>query len=151
MRRFRFRLETVLRVRKRQEESRKIELGRATGVLQVRKRRLGELEQALDRRCRELESRRVETLRVLELDMFYASIVRAVDRVRAQESLVCAAQKAVDECRERFLAARKARRLLEKLRARSLAAHATRVFREEAKILDEIGATFFQRAGEGGM
>ncbi|MEP0766249.1 MAG: flagellar export protein FliJ [Fimbriimonadia bacterium] len=132
MRKFRFRLESVLRYRRRIEEMKESAFARAH-----RNRLIAEAQAADLERTRQtvatmelgvdLETRRRREIYLIRLD----------DLIAAQHQLVEILMRDEDAARKEWLAARREVKALEELRARALRRHEAEVLREEQRDLDE--------------
>ena len=142
MKRFRFQLETLLRVRREREEERKRRLAEAQRLVMEQKGRLTEL---FDEESRETEAqRRLRQGGVIDLQEVRARMLysRAVVR-RIQEGFDALQDRVADEGIRRtdLLRAAQERRVLEKLRERKWESWRYEAGREEQKRLDEIAGT----------
>ncbi|MGA2081773.1 MAG: flagellar export protein FliJ [Holophaga sp.] len=137
-RRFRFRLESLLRLRRSLEENAQRGLARALAQLDQARTRLAQLRQD---RMEALESRSLPPGQPVDLERW-----RAVERwVLALERRIVAAGEDVKEAEVKVAAARqdlvrahRARLMLERLKERRQEQHAIEQLREEARELDEM-------------
>jgi len=144
MKRFRFRLETLLRLRESRRDQRSRDLGEA---LELDARLRVEQASLEAKRQAELEALRgvagqgiVDVDRTLELRRFL-SVLRA-------EMLIVAAQieslgREIDRRRQELVEADRAVRVLEKLRERHAEHYRERVDREEVSAMDEFAGRRF--------
>ena len=142
MRKFRFRLERVLGLKKRAEKAARLELGRALSALTAARMRL----QDSNRACSLLEEEegrlsaegRIGALRLQAALLAHAKAFRA----KAAEE-AAAAGRALDRARAAWREAKKDARSLELLRERSFRTWMEMAWKEEARELDEIGRLRF--------
>ncbi|GMV36026.1 MAG: hypothetical protein AMXMBFR61_05340 [Fimbriimonadales bacterium] len=132
MRRFRFRLESVLRYRRRIEEIKEASFARAHRNRLIAEARAAEMERTRERVSSmelgvDLDTRRQRELYLMRLD----------DMIAAQRQLVEILMRDEDAAREEWLAARREVKALEELRERALRRHEKEVLREEQRELDE--------------
>jgi flagellar export protein FliJ len=144
MKRFRFRLETLLRLRESQRDQRSRDLGEA---LELDARLRAEQASLETRRHAELEVLRdvagqgiVDVDRTLELRRFL-SVLRAEMQIVAAQ--IEALGREIDRRRQELVEADRAVRVLEKLRERHAQHYRERVDREEVSALDEIAGRRF--------
>ncbi|HKK47657.1 MAG TPA: flagellar export protein FliJ [Alkalispirochaeta sp.] len=136
MRRFHFRLESILELREKQADQKRLELGAITQQCEALEREI-EAHTALRRRT--LTDHGLTSL----ADIAYRRAVEAyaarlqVEMARLREELHGAEQKR-DEVAEEYREARRKAEVLEKLRDRRKESHAELVKREEQLRLDEI-------------
>ena len=136
--RFRFRLESLLRLRRSLEEAAQRDLARTLGLLDQARARLAQLHQD---RAAAVESRNLSPGQTVDLERWRAierwllvlerRIVAAGEQVREAEARVAAA-------RQELVRAHRARLMLERLRERRQEQHALEQLREEARDMDEM-------------
>jgi flagellar FliJ protein len=149
MRRFKFNLNTALRVKQKIEQIREHQLIEARMVLEREKQELLALKEKKNDIKQVMERELQRPLKAAEL-MLYESIMNALnERVKNQESKVkCAIEKS-KEITELYLAARRERQVMEKLKEKKYANYLIELNREEQKILDDIASlAYIRRGGE---
>ena len=147
MRRFKFRLEELLRIRRHIEHGWEMKLAEATGICA-----------RLEGRIRELrEDREANTACSLEGILYPLTdlLARGLYAARLEGEIKSAGKELAAGIRERdkvnvaYLAASRDRKVLEKLEERKAAEYYRTQLREEGKALDEIGAGLAVRARTG--
>ncbi|HYF78518.1 MAG TPA: flagellar export protein FliJ [Symbiobacteriaceae bacterium] len=140
MKRFRFSLERVLRLRGQETEQAKRELGRALAAEAQARAAVAEARSELVRRTDEAGQRERSGLTAYE----FASLRTYVTFLQRQlEATELRLTEAVDETQRRRLAllgARRKERALEKLRERRLEQYQLESLQQEQKELDEYGS-----------
>ena len=142
MKRFRFRLERVLGLKKRAEKAARLELGRALSAVNAAQARLRESERA----CALLEEEEVRLsaegrIGALPLQGALLSYARAfLERAREEAA---AAERELEAARQGWREAKKEARSLELLRERAYRAWQEKTWKEEDRELDEIGRLRF--------
>lgn len=149
MKRFQFPLETLLRLKIRQEDQ-------ARQSLILSQTALREAEAALDvltgrhfilvKEFRELAVSRV-SIRALQL--FQAFLVRLQAEIEVQEKVVYHCREHVEMCRNQLVEARQNRRVVDKLKEKRLAAYRREYLREEQSFIDEVAGSQFRRQESG--
>lgn len=138
---FRFRLERVLEVRRREEDRERIAFAEAT-ARRARAREVLEARRRAYRRTLEEEAARA-SFRVDELLARIHHRERQLRDILEAERDLESATAAWAEARARLVEARKKRRLLERLRERRYAEWRLEEERREQGILDEVGTVRF--------
>jgi len=150
MKRFSFRLERVLHLRKHEEEREKQRLGVLLRELQAARR----TQTACELELAELEGRfgRVldpsigeSELAVYELQLYRMRQELLRRRLAQAQAAVAALQQRVDEQRAVLLAAARRREVLEKLREREREEFQREALRGEQKIIDEVASVWHYR------
>ncbi len=144
MNRFRFRLESVLRLRGAEETSRKRDLGIALRNVQEAERRrqaiTGEIAER-DRIAEELGTGRV-TLVELHAAHRYSRLLAKSEQAHAQQ--VRDAEKAAEARRLELVEATRRKRTIELMRERALIEHRDAERREEQTELDDLTAVKYR-------
>ncbi|MCL6450699.1 MAG: flagellar FliJ family protein [Acetobacteraceae bacterium] len=140
MRRFRFRLDRVLRVREVRERLGQARLAAAVGVELGELGRLHSLRQRLHAAGARLEARLASDARVGEVGARLAQIHRLGRDQAEQEGRLEQARRASQLRRTELVELWKAREILERLRRRRLEQHRMECLREDQVFLDEVGA-----------
>ncbi len=149
MKKFTFRLETLLRLRRQAEDECREALAAAVEAVRQAHETVRQLEaerEALERAWAEAErtsGTSVETLR--DFEAYRAVLQRRLNAAHAKLAQTCEHEAL---CRTRLQDASKKRRILEKLRERHARRHADALFMEEQGQLDEHGTTRFVRRKE---
>lgn len=140
MKAFRFRMQTSLDVRFRQEDRQKQVLQdklscyeESVGILN---RLLARQEDSF-RRIRQLQQGSLD-VRELEACTGFVLVVKA--QIEEQKMVVEHCRKAVEEAREKLLEIVKARKILEKLKERHFEEYRREELREQQKLIDEMAA-----------
>jgi len=146
MRRFRFRLETVLRLRQREEERAQIAFAQARRRLAAEQAQLRALETDAHLHT-ELHARRraagAEPAEVLRLDDYAQALAQAIWR---QEQVVAEAGEEVERRREQLHDAIRRREVLTRLRERRRREHLAAALAEEQKALDDFAVIRYAAA-----
>lgn len=137
---FRFRLQTSLNVRYRQEDQQKMVLQEKIrhheeGILELN-RLMNRLEISYNR-IRQLQTGNLD---IRELEACNKFVLVVTTQVEEQKIVVEQRSKAVEEAREKLLEIVKARKILEKLKERHFEEYRQEALREEQKIIDEMAA-----------
>jgi flagellar FliJ protein len=146
---FKFKLQTVLDHKQKQEEEEQRELVRRKDILAKEERRLKRLKDIQETRKRELAEKSAQgLLNVEEIQMYHQFQKRLSAEISAQSIRVQQAQADVEWQREKLLEAMKERKTYEKLKEKHYQAWLAETEAEERKLLDEIATTKFDRNGE---
>jgi len=137
MAKFIFKLQSVLNLRKQKEDSIKNELAAAMRKLEAEKRKLSELENALEDTVREF-NKKAKKATVHELIKFNGYLSLLNSRIKSQKENVNNAAKYVDKVREELVKAMKDRKILEKLKDRQYEDFLLEQKKLEQKTNDEI-------------
>ncbi|WP_425060858.1 hypothetical protein SCACP_16120 [Sporomusa carbonis] len=149
MKKFRFRLEALLKFRKTQEEQAQIKLAEATSRLQGEQELLGELQNKLVANFALLSRRQQagsSTIEALKTCSYYIDKIKR--DITIQEEQVAKATAYRQECLEELTTAAKQRKLVASLRDKRLDQYYSELLQEEQKILDELGTQVFIRDKE---
>ena len=137
MNRFRFRLQSVLRFRDAQEESKKREFGATLGHLKHEEARYNNIVNDIDRHddLREKSGKGKILTRNLISNFYYS---RFLERKKSDQlKTIEKAQEAVDEKRAELVEATKKKKTLERLKERRLEEYNKEVIKEEQALIDE--------------
>jgi len=137
MAKFVFKLQSVLNIKKQQEESKKNELGKAMQMLEAEKRKLADLENALEETVREFNEKTKKTT-VQELISYNEYLSSLNSSIRSQKERVNDAAVYVDKIREELINAVKEREILDKLKEKKYEEYLTEQKKLEQKTNDEI-------------
>lgn len=150
MRRFRFRLQSILDLRRYEEDQRRLELGGITAQCERLRREIADTDR-----------RRRETLTIRPYGVSGADIAWRISQADYADSLVrkrselerqleeCDARR--EEATERYRIAKRNADILTRLRERREEQHMREEKRRSHLVLDEIGQTMHRRAEEGGV
>lgn len=138
MKKFRFRLETLLGARKTQERARMEELGRQGRELAAETARLKALEAARADAVADPGPGSADDVDLNRARLDEAWRRRLADQVRRQGQRVGEATARTDAAREALLAAARERSVVERLREKRAQEHREAVAQEEQKQLDDV-------------
>lgn len=147
MRPFQFRLETLLKFRRMQEEQAQIKLAEATAQYVAERERLAALEGVLADHVADYRRTLAEPVTVAVLKMFRDYTDKLKGDISLQHVRVESAAQRRQECLTALEEAARARKLVEKLREKRLAQYQAEALLEEQKLLDELGLQAFVRNG----
>lgn len=139
MKRFRFSLERVLRLRSQETEQAKRALGAAIAAEEAARQVAEAARFALVQSTAGVHARERAGLTPFEFGSLRLHIVALQRRLEAAEAELTGAQALTRQRRQELMVARKKERALEKLRERRLEQHTLESLREEQKELDEYG------------
>lgn len=146
MKAFKFRLQTVLDMRTREEEARGRELAEAIGELEAERSTLNELRVKEANALAEYYILQKEgRLDVQAIQWFQTYSMGLSAAIKRQEQRIAQAEGKVDQRRALLIEAARAKQVLEELKARAKEAHRRAEDMEEAKLLDEIATLRFAR------
>ncbi|GMU36567.1 MAG: flagellar export protein FliJ [Phycisphaerae bacterium] len=139
--RFRFNLEVVRRLRKREEEQQQRVVSEIAAAVTRQRGELEALREAATEQCRDRSGVQaggaLDVAGLIRIQRYLGALRRAIEA--AQERLAQTSQRLSEEqARLAELTAR--RKVLDKLRERRLAEHRRGVLREEQGEMDEVGA-----------
>jgi flagellar FliJ protein len=140
MRRFRFSLETVLRVKRGREDRLQLEF---SGILERRAgalRDLAALEKALAEMVSGQSRKSGEALESALIAIFEMSRGAQIERIAAQHQRLLAIEFELEAKRIELVAASRERKVLEKLEEGQREAYLEKLNREEQAFLDELAA-----------
>jgi flagellar protein FliJ len=136
--RFRFRLESVLRVREIEEDIKKREFGVVMRRLHREEQELGKLSTSLQDHEQYMESHTEGRVCVRDLQNNF-NYARALDgKILFQKKRVKEKKKIVDHKRSELAESTKRKRILERLKERYREEHEREVVKEEQSIVDDI-------------
>lgn len=139
MRRFKFRLETNLKVVQIREDKQRQELQQIQLSLQQAKERLQQMEQqyrGLEQEIREISAKKLD-LELLRLFRDYLGVVNRL--IKQQWMLVRELEAELNVCREKLKKLLMERKLLERLKSRRWSQYQYETLVEEQKQVDEMG------------
>ena len=138
MNRFRFRLDSVLRVRAAEETNKKREFGTVLRQVKSEEDRLREIEENIarnDRLAEEMGGGRTSSAELMELSRYAGALDR---KKTAQEETIARAEEFLDRKRGELVEATRRKKTLERLRERSLLEHESAVRKDEQAVIDEL-------------
>ena len=147
MRPFQFRLETLLKFRRMQEEQAQIMLAEATARYAAEREALAALEAELANHVADYRRTLAEPVTVAVLKTFRDYNDKLKGDISLQHVRVESAAHRRQECLTALEEAARARKLVEKLREKRLAQYQAEALLEEQKLLDELGLQAFVRNG----
>ncbi|CVK17656.1 flagellar export protein FliJ [Sporomusa sphaeroides] len=150
MKKFRFRLETLLKFRKMQEEQAQIKLAEAADRLRKAQELLNDLQNTLALNLDRLNDEQAGQPTIEKLKTFSYYIDKIKSEIIAQREQVAKATEYRQECLTLLEAAIQQRKLVDNLRKKRLEQYNNELLQEEQKILDELGTQAFMRDKESG-
>lgn len=150
MKKFRFRLETLLKFRKMQEEQAQIKLAEATDRLRKAQELLNDLQNTLALNLDRLNDEQAGQPTIEKLKTFSYYIDKIKSEIIAQREQVAKETEYRQECLILLEAAIQQRKLVDNLRKKRLEQYNNELLQEEQKILDELGTQAFMRGKESG-
>lgn len=148
MKRFQFRLETLLKIRKRAEEQAQILLSAAIKELNNHQRQFDRLKSSLEQAFIDF-SLRDKQLTINELQIYDRHIDALRTKLLQQQELIETSMAKRDECLKTFETAAQKRKLIEKLKAKRMHEYQKIMLQEEQKIIDELaGQISSKRSGD---
>lgn len=145
MRPFQFRLETLLKFRRMQEEQAQVRLAEATALYVTEREALAALEEALSAHVADYRRRLAEPVTVAVLKMFRDYNDKLKGDISLQHIRVESADHKRRECIVLLEEAARKRKLVEKLKEKRFAQYQAETLLEEQKLLDELGLQAFVR------
>lgn len=140
MKKFRFRLESVLRVRTLRQEEALRALGEAQrryqAELSEKARLQGELQRAFEAR----EGINTHTMTSTDLSLAHDYVIGGKHRILRQEQAIFRAQKGVEKTLRAYLQTRKQTRMIEILREKDYEEFKKERARREQKVIDELSS-----------
>lgn len=143
---FRFRLETLLKYRRIQEEQQQIKLGQATATYLAEKELLSNWENQLEGHLKFVRNQLQAPSTVAELKMLQQYHDKLNGEIFRQRGRVAEADAYRQECIKALEEAARQRKLVEKLREKRWLQYQADVVFEEQKFLDELGVQAFSRS-----
>ncbi|WP_371371260.1 flagellar export protein FliJ [Sporomusa aerivorans] len=148
MKKFHFRLETLLKFRKMQEEQAQIKLAEANTRLQQEKAILADFEAQLLNTLVLLGKEQETSLTIDTLKSYSLYIDKIKRDIATQQERVEKAVAEHQECLRAMEFAMKQRKLVDNLKDKRLQQYNEELLQEEQKILDELGTQAFMRDKE---
>lgn len=145
MRKFQFRLQTLLKLREIQEKQAQVTLAEATNRFLEEKRTQKELENRRDKSFQLFRVEQKQNSTVDTLKMFHNYFDKIKEDINKQHQAVAAAEQCRLECLQKLEKAMKSRQLVEKFHEKRLSEYNLEVLQEEQKLLDELGIQIYSR------
>ena len=151
VKKFNFRLEKYLNLKRQQEDIQRLVLSNAQAVYDEERRKLALIHQKIEalldysKTLRQAPLNRLNIELLLLADTYHAALTiqKEAQAMAVEDALVKLAAE-----REKYLALQKDRKLLERLREKLWQGYYQDYLKEEQKTLDEIGTSSFSRTGE---
>ncbi|MBP2653119.1 MAG: flagellar export protein FliJ [Firmicutes bacterium] len=145
MQAFHFSLETLLKVRKMEEEQLQVKLAEATAQFMAEKEQLELLKTRLAEHINKFRNCQNERVGISTFNVFHNYHDKLKGDISIQQERVELAQSAFQQCLASLEQAVKARKLVEKLREKRMLEYQTECLKEEQKFIDEQGLQVFSR------
>lgn len=148
MARFRYRMQSILDIKRKMETQAKMELGQAQNRLMEEQERLEHLYQRKEAYLEEARNIRLNSLKVQELRDNEYAIARMDEFIMAQMNNVKLAEEAVEVAREKLKEVMMERKTHEKLREKAFEQFMKDENARESKEIDELTSyTYGQKRG----
>jgi len=138
MARFRFKMDSLLKLRENLEEQKKNEFGKAAAELERQKRTLARLNDEKSSMVQAFQVAVKEQIDPLKSDMFNKYIKLVSRRIEEQIAVVKKAEVFLEEKRVELVEATQEKKKLEKLKEKQFQQYLIDEKREEQKITDEV-------------
>jgi len=138
MRKFKFRLESVLEFRKRKEDQRKKELGLLKQFLQKEQAFLKELEEKMIQSQGKMQAEQAGTLNMELIMNYYYYLTNMKEKILNQIALIEELIMRIEQKREDLITASKERKIMEKLKDNQYKEFRELLEKWEAKAIDEM-------------
>ncbi len=138
MKKFKFRLSKVLRVRQVRERIRETELGRARASLAREREAESILLRKIDENSHELGRKLAQRFSAVDAMMYERHIEALKADAAVQAERVCDAQTEVEKSKAHLLRARQQRKALDRLHEKHRQQYIQNLFAYEQKVLDDI-------------
>jgi flagellar FliJ protein len=135
MKRFRFSLEKVLKLKAYREQEAEIELGRAIGALVEIENRIRTAAEQKHRASAERFLPDNDALKILSYERYIARLDQERDKLMEDAAR---AELVVEEKRKLYMEASRERKVLDKLKEKRTGEYRKKLFAEETKELDDI-------------
>lgn len=145
MRKFQFRLQTLLKLRQIQEKQAKVALAEATNRFVSEKQILQEFEKRLDESFELFRQEQKQNITVDMLKMFHNYFDTMKGTINQQRQAVAAAEQNRLKCLQALETAMQNLQLVEKFHEKHLDEYSIELLQEEQKLLDEIGLQIYSR------
>lgn len=145
MRKFQFRLQTLLKLRQIQEKQAKVALAEATNRFISEKQILQEIEKNLDESFELFRQEQKQNVTVDILKMFHNYFDKMKEDINQHRQAVAVAEQNRLKCLQALETAMQNRQLVEKFHEKRLGEYSIELLQEEQKLLDEIGLQIYSR------
>lgn len=140
MRRFKFTLETVLRVKRSREEKIQLEFSAILEKKALALRGLAHLERGLEEMVQGQKEQRQGALNAAMIELFESSRLAQTEKIAWQKSALARVEDELEAKRLELVDASRERKVLEKLEEGQYEAYLEKFNREEQAFLDELAA-----------
>lgn len=138
MRKFKFSLQRVLRVKEIREDQQKEKFQEAQQYKQKQQEQLDQMMNEKEKVCSDLKSKCAHPLKVHQLRTYYNYLDRLDDHITHQEQELKKAEDMLEKERQKWIEAQKEKKIMEKLKERKWQDHRQEWFKREQKRLDEL-------------
>lgn len=138
MRKFKFKLQTPLKVRQLIEQTNKQKLSQAIALKKREEQDLNKLQEADLMVRAQLDSHLADFINSADLTFFHEYLTDLGFRIKRQREKVQEAEKLYELARLAFIASRKERKVLERVKEKKFELYLIDANREEQKISDEM-------------
>ena len=145
MKKFRFRLETPLRIKQLKEKMEKQKLSQALYRKRTEESLLADMQLAKANARGEMENKLLNSVQIRELSPFCLFERKMLDLIENQEDVVKQVSEICEERRKDFLKSRIERQIYEKIREYQYKEYNIMVNKEEQKISDELASINYSR------
>ncbi len=146
MKKFKFRLETVLRLKEKNLSDRLIELARISNVLKEEESKLDLTKARIEEIKSNLENLNKGNgeLNIIEIQSSKGFLIKLSNDIRSHEQIILQVKKAVEERRKQVQEALKEKNILEKLREKQEEQHFKEILYKESVELDDIAISRYK-------
>lgn len=145
MKKFKFRLEAVLKVAEIKKEQTEIAFAEATNALLAEQEKLKSYENELAQAMEDYYKIENKKITIELLTSYNTYFFRLRMQIQSQQTVILEAEKKRQACLEEFRAALNRLKSIEKLKQRRFAEFQEQELAEEQKMLDEIGLQIYTR------
>lgn len=149
MKKFRFPLETLLRLKTRQEEQARQQYMVCQANLRQAEQVLRGLTGKYEALVGEIRDLQVSRTKIRTVQLFRVFVQKLQAEITEQKQVVQTCQDAVNASRKRLVEARRERLILEKLKEKRVAEYRLAMLREEQLLIDEVAGRLSGRQGSG--
>lgn len=148
MKKFKFKLQTPLKIKQMVEEINKQELLKAIIKKNEEQMRLNNLYMLTREEREQLGHHLCDSVRIRDINNYDAYLYYLQNATKQQKKNLSEAEKLCEHKRYSFLEAKKNRQILEKIRDKKLEIYNLEAMRQEQKITDEMASIRFKRVEE---
>lgn len=145
MKKFQFRLETLLKFRRMQKEQAQLKLAQAVQRLLAERERLVDLEKVLNENISRFRDTQNQMMTIETLKNYQAYFNKIRENIKVQNIRIDEAQIVQQECLNELQKAVKSCEAVEKLRVKRMLQYQAEALSEEQKFLDELGLQIYVR------